>query len=183
MHSGSYSGFPPTPISPRHSCWYRRTLDNAESYSRGWSHCDKALGSVATRPPGCSLKCCYHLGWAELCPAPPHLQPWGRGGRHVQIAVSASCLGLGHLLLVAVGGVRGAQQPNLLHGTDGSAESSLPSAHILSSVQRSLHRGLALLQLLAPTTLLGEPLLCFCLLCVCALPFSPCPQASLCNVR
>lgn len=42
---------------------------------------------------------------------------------------------------------------------------------------------LLLFQLLPPTTVLGEPLLRFCLLCVCALPFSPSPQESLCNVR
>lgn len=42
---------------------------------------------------------------------------------------------------------------------------------------------LLLFQLLLPTALLGESLLCFYLFCVCALPFSQCPQEALCNVR
>lgn len=64
----------------------------------------------------------------------PICGPDGGAGRHVQIAVAASCLGLDHLLLVTVGRVRGEQQPNLLHCADYSAESSPLSPHILSSV-------------------------------------------------
>lgn len=111
----------------------------------------------------------------------------GGAGRHVQTAVSASCLGLGHLLLVTVGGVRGEQQPNLLHCA-ATQQSPAPLLSTLClpfqrSVNTTLHRGLAFVPAAAPTVLLGEPLLCFCLLCVCALPFSPSPQESLCNMR
>lgn len=115
-------------------------------------------------------------------------------GRHKQIAVSASCLGLGHLLLAAVGGVKGEQQPNLLHCSDYLVESSTPyppptrllptfCSLFQASVMLPFIKILSLFQLLHLTTLLGEPLLCFCLLCVCALPFRLCPQESLCNVR
>ena len=91
------------------------------------------------RPPGLGL---------DLALLLPIFSLGGGAGRHVQMAVSASCLGLGHLLLMPAGGVRGEQQPNLLHYTDFSAESSPPAPHILSSVPAlccaTLQHGLAL---------------------------------------
>lgn len=54
----------------------------------------------------------------RLCPAPPHCHPWVEEQTGTQIAVPASCPGLGHLLLSTAGGVRGDQQPNLLHCSD-----------------------------------------------------------------
>lgn len=61
-----------------------------------------------------------------LCPAPPHCQPWVEEQTGTQIAVPASCPWLGHLLLSTAGGVRGAQQPHLLHCSDYSGGAQPP---------------------------------------------------------
>lgn len=70
----------------------------------------------------------------RLCPSPPHCQPWVEEQTGTQIAVPASCPGPGHLLFSTAGGVRGDQQPNLLHCSDYSGGVHPPSPHILSSV-------------------------------------------------
>ena len=69
-----------------------------------------------------------------LCTTPPALcQPWGGLGRHVQMA-SLPAAWLGHLLLLPAGGVRGEQRPNLLQGTECSAEPSPLPPLLLSSL-------------------------------------------------
>lgn len=156
-------------------------MDDAESCSWGWSYCGKALGGVAAWLPGCSLRCCFHLGWAWTLPCsfPSPALGEGQAGTCRFLSLPAAW---GWAICCLWQWV-GRAQPNLLCCTDCSVESSPPSAHVLPSVQRSLYRGLALFQLLPPTTMLGESLLRFCLLCMCELPFSPCSQESLCKVR
>ena len=68
-------------------------------------------------------------GDAWVGPCSFHFQPWGGAGRHVQLAVSPSCLGLSHLLLRPAGGVGAEPQPNLLSRTSRSAESTPFSPH------------------------------------------------------
>lgn len=171
-------------------CW--RTLNSAENCFGG-SHSCRALGDVATLPQVLFQGVASTWDGPRTLPCSSPSPVLGEERAGISRLLSLPAAGLGHLLLAAVGGVKGEQQLNLLHCSDYWVEPApLPAPPLLlptfcslfqASVMLPIIKIVFLFQLLPLTTLLGEPLLRFCLLCVCALPFSLCPQESLCNVR
>lgn len=87
-------------------CW--RALDNAELFLKCVSLWQSIGWCCHPHPQGTLARIASTRDGRWLCPAPPHLQPWGRSRQAcADCCPLPSCLGLGHLLLVTAGGVRG----------------------------------------------------------------------------